>query len=118
MKILNFSKNTVLAENVRVTVTSREKMRGLLGANKPYPLLLKTRWGIHTFGMKFPIDAVVFDSNNVVRTLKENLKPNSFFFWNPRYENVLELSEGTIKHSRTSVGDILELEIESHKIVN
>lgn len=116
MKFFNVTKNTILAENVRVAVTLQEKMKGLLGAREPYPLLLKTRWGIHTFGMQFPIDVIVFDSRNVVRAIKENMQPNSFFFWNPRYENVLELSEGVIKHSHASVGDVLE--IKPHKIVN
>lgn len=110
MKIFNRSKNTLLAENVREAITPQEKMKGLLGAREPYPLLIKTRCGIHTFGMKLPIDVIVFDNHNVVRTVRKNMKPNSFFFWNPRYENVLELPAGYVQNSCTAVGNVLEVQ--------
>jgi len=36
---------------------------------------------------------------------KENLKPASFYFWNPIHDFVIELPEGKIKESKTQIGD-------------
>ncbi len=109
MKIINTSKNSTLAENANTAETYAEKAKGLIGARESRALFFETRWGIHTFGMKFPIDVVVFDEQNVVRALKENLKSNSYFFWNPRYKNVLELSAGTIKKTLTVISDTIKI---------
>jgi hypothetical protein len=73
-----------------------EKSKGLLGFDKPTSIYFKTRWGIHTFFMKFPIDVVVLDRQSRVVVLRKNLKPNRIFMWNPVYEEVLELPVGTI----------------------
>jgi len=81
---------------VRKAVGWKESMKGLLGRPKGTYLLLKTRFGIHTFGMKYPIDVVVVDDKNTVQVLKSNLKPNQIFLWNPKWDTVLELPEGFI----------------------
>lgn len=73
-----------------------EQTKGLLGVKKAYPLLLTTRFGIHTFGMQFPIDVVILNQRGTVMKIKENLKPNRLFFWNPKYTSVLELPQGEI----------------------
>ena len=72
-------------------------------------MLLKTRFGIHTFGMKYTIDVLVLDKQNRVIALKENLKPNRIFLWNFNYETVLELPYGTIKETKSEIGDLLQL---------
>ncbi|MBI3379173.1 DUF192 domain-containing protein [Candidatus Gottesmanbacteria bacterium] len=77
-----------------------EKTVGLIGKKSPFPLVIKSRFGIHTFGLKFPIDVVVLDKKQRVAVMKQNLLPNTFFFWNPIYDLILELPSGTIKHRR------------------
>lgn len=69
---------------------------GLIG-QKPHAVCFTTRFGLHTFGMQYPIDVVILNKNNVVKVVKENLKPNNFFFWNPLYNKVIELPEREIK---------------------
>lgn len=108
MIVINTTRRTVLVDNVLTAKTFNEKASGLSGAEKPSALFFKTRWGIHTFGMKFPIDCVVSDDAFKVRALTENLKPNRFFFWNPYYKNVLELPAGIISGTGTKIGDVLE----------
>ena len=109
MRILNRTQNIVLAEGAREAKTWREKARGLLGEREAHPILIRTRWGIHTVGMRFPIDVVIMDARHCVRVLRSNLKPGSFFFWNPRYMMVLELPLGMIRATKISLGDILEI---------
>jgi uncharacterized protein len=88
---------------VRVAQNLYKKTIGLIGKDKPESLLIKTRFGIHTFGLKFPIDVVVLD-NNIVVQAKSHLCPNNLFFWNPKYDQILELPDGTIKRLRIKPG--------------
>lgn len=81
------------------------KIKGLLGTNQPYALLLKTRWGIHTFGMHYAIDVIILDKTNKIVNLKQNLKPNQVFVWNPKYDTVLELPEGYIREKKLKIGE-------------
>jgi uncharacterized protein len=74
----------------------KEKTIGLIGKNKPQTLMIETRFGIHTFGLKFPIDVLVLNNRNIVASFKENLKPNRIFLWNPIYSKIIELPAGMI----------------------
>jgi uncharacterized membrane protein (UPF0127 family) len=76
------------------------KTKGLIGEKKPQAIYFETRWGIHTFGLQFPIDVLIMNEQNKVVKLKENLKPNRIFLWNPRYKSVLELPAAMIKQKR------------------
>lgn len=110
MRLLNKTKHAVLAEDIRVAETLSEKAKGLLGKEKPEALYFRTRFGIHTFGMKFPIDCAVLDDSFAVRAVRTRMHSNGTFFWNPRFSHVIELPEGTLLHTGTAIGDILALE--------
>ncbi|MCL5411319.1 MAG: DUF192 domain-containing protein [Patescibacteria group bacterium] len=91
----------------------KEKVIGLLRETVPTPLLIKTRFGIHTFGMKFSIDILILDQSNRVASLKENLSPNRIFLWNPCYNLVVELPSGTIKGKKIKTSDQVHLQFSS-----
>jgi uncharacterized membrane protein (UPF0127 family) len=83
--------------------------KGIGLINKPpEPLLLRTRFGIHTFGMQYPIDVIILDAKNKVVKKKERLLPNRIFVWSPRYNTVIELPGDSIKKYNISVSDILQ----------
>ena len=109
MKVFNISKNSVVVEDILVADTVLKKTKGLLKRVNPAALFFKTRWGIHTFGMNFPIDCVICDDNFEVKVIREKILSNRFFFWNPKYKNVFELPIGTIKNSKTKIGDKFDL---------
>lgn len=88
---------------VFVANTWKEKTLGLLRYKKPESLLLRTRFGIHTFGLTYPIDVLVLNKHHRVIALKERLKPNRVFFWNPKYNAVVELPQGTIAQKKITV---------------
>lgn len=92
-------------------LTRLEASLGLIGKKIPEPVLLKTRFGIHTFFMNFPIDVVILDNNRNVAKLKENIRPNSIFLWNPRHNLVLELPPGIIGKEKIKIGDKINLVI-------
>lgn len=72
-------------------------------------ILFKTRWGIHTFGLRKPIDVIILDNDFAVRKLKMNLKPLRLFFWNPQYNIVIELPSGEIKRKNIRLGETITI---------
>lgn len=109
MRLHNITRAALITENLKVAQKWWDKTLGLLSKKNPRSLLFYTRFGIHTFGLKLPIDVLVLDNSNKVVILKQNLHPNRFFFWNPRYNQVIELPSGLIKQSHTKIGDRLKI---------
>ncbi len=99
----------IIMIELKVTIlkTFAKKTKGLLGAKKAYPVLFKTRFGIHTFGLTFPLDVLILDRENCIVKLAINLKPMNIFLWHPVYDTVIELPAGTIKKCKLSVGDTI-----------
>lgn len=104
--IKNISKNTIVT-NAFHKKDFLGKSKGLIGKNVPETIVFKTRFGIHTFLLGFPIDLIIADKNNKVVIVKKNIKPNSIFFWNIKYDTVIELPFGSIDKSKTQKGDTL-----------
>lgn len=111
MVLRNITKKTIVSKDLEEAKSFINKYLGLLKKSNPRSLLFNTRFGIHTFGLKIPIDAVILDNNFRVVKVKENLKPNSVFFWNPKYNLVIELPVGTLKKTQTFLGCYLKLEM-------
>ena len=78
--------------------------KGLLGTKRPRTVWFLTRWGIHTFGMRYPIDVIILDKRGNVQVLRKQLLPQRFFFWNPRYNLVIEAPVGTIREKKITKG--------------
>ena len=78
--------------------------KGLIGKQTPFAILIYTRWGIHTFGMRYPIDVLVLNNKQTIVALKEHLKPNRIFVWNPLFTTLIELPKNTIQKKRLSIG--------------
>nr|MBI5456028.1 DUF192 domain-containing protein [Candidatus Levybacteria bacterium] len=85
-----------------------KKIIGLMGEEKPQVVIFKTHFGIHTFFLKFPIDIVILSKNNEVMITKKSIKPKKIVFWNPKYNTVIEMPEGTIKKLGINIGSILK----------
>lgn len=94
---------------VKEAKSLKEKIIGLIGKEKAEPLLIKTRFGIHTFGLKFTLDVLILDKKYKVRYIKENLFPNKIFFWNPKYNMIVELPNGAVKKNKIKIGQRIEL---------
>lgn len=109
MRLYNTTRKTTITDEIKIVEGLYNKSLGLLSKKNPRSLILHTRFGIHTFGLKLPIDVLILDKKNKVVALKENLSINSFFFWNPRYNIIVELPLGSIRKSKTQKNDILKL---------
>lgn len=86
-----------------------KKVIGLIGKRSPETIFFRTRFGIHTFGVKFPIDVLILNSDMQVELVKKNLKPSNIFLWNPKFDLVLELPSGYIKEKEIKKGDRIEI---------
>lgn len=99
MTLKNKTTGKIITKDLKIAKSFLDRFLGLLIKSNPRFLLFKTRFGIHTFFLKEPIDVLVLDKNMRVVTFKPNLKPNRLFFWNPTHNTLIELPEGIIKKS-------------------
>lgn len=100
MKLINKSTGKIVTKNLKIASNWLEASLGLLNQPKGTAILFHTRWGIHTFGMKYPIDVFVLDNQLKIAQIKRNLKPNRIFFWNPIYEYIIEKEAKESKTTR------------------
>lgn len=92
---------------LRVFSSLYSKTIGLIGKKNIKPVFFTTRFGIHTFGVKEPIDVVILDNKHKVRKIKTTLTPNRIFFWNPQFNRVLELPKEYVKNKKIKLGDTI-----------
>ncbi len=106
----NLTKKSTVSKNIEVADGFWQRTVGLIG-KEGRTLTFHTRFGIHTFGMKSPMDVLILDDKMKVVSLKKNFKPNRIFLWNPRYKIVVETKNGAIDKSKTGLGDMLKIEL-------
>jgi uncharacterized membrane protein (UPF0127 family) len=112
MPALNLTKKTWLATTVRKADNFFTRLVGLLRRQSLGPeeaLWLIPSKGVHTIGMKFPIDVIFLDQNNKVLATICDLAPRRVSGLQLRAHSVLELPRGVINKSATTVGDQLEI---------
>jgi uncharacterized protein len=110
MKAINEATGKNIADNLVVAGTLLARMKGLLGRNSlpsGEGLLIKSCMGIHTFGMKYPLDIVFLNRENRVVAVKRNMPPNRVTGLCFSASSVLELPVGTLDSSETSPGDTI-----------
>jgi uncharacterized membrane protein (UPF0127 family) len=112
--VINLTKQTWLATKVRKADNFITRLIGLLKRTHLGPeeaLWLMPSKGIHTIGMKFPIDVIFLNRDHQVLGLMSGLVPYRVSAVHLRGYSVLELPNGTIKKSRTEIGDKLEISL-------
>ncbi len=112
MKIINLTKNTLLADEAKIGNTFFTRLIGLLNRNslrKGEALILIPSNCIHSLFMRFTIDVIFLDKAGKVIEALPAFKP---FRLSPIYFNshsVIELPENTLKLSQTQLGDIIKM---------
>jgi hypothetical protein len=108
----NLARATVLGTHIRVAENAWSRAVGLLGQKGLDPgggLLIDPSSGIHTWGMGFAIDVIALNGHRQVIGVWPELGRFRVAALNWRTRSVLELPAGTIRASRTAVGDQLQL---------
>lgn len=108
MTLKNITHKTTITKDLKVPLSFRDSALGLIDPKHPRSLLIKTRFGIHTFLLKDKIDVIVCNDNFQVQSLK-CLGPNRIYIYNPKNSIVIELPVNSIKRSKTQIGDKLKM---------
>ena len=112
MKIINKTKNTVLAQEAIVADTVFKRIKGLLGRKdfmQGEALIIRPCNSIHTFFMRFPIDVLFVNKHNQIIKANSTLKPwrLTYIYLNAAF--VIELPAGILESTFTQEKDILVL---------
>ncbi len=112
MRIINLTKNTLLADEAKMANTFFTRLVGLLNRNslrKSEALILTPSNSIHSLFMRFTIDVIFLDkTGKIIKTLP-SFKP---FRLSPLYLHsnlVIELPENTLQLTQTQPGDIIKI---------
>ena len=100
---------TIVCERCTVAETPLRRMKGLLGRSElpvEEGLLLRPGSSIHTFFMRFPIDAVFLDRDLVVRKVADNMRPWRLAFARGAH-SVLEIAAGESRRRGLAPGQKL-----------
>jgi hypothetical protein len=113
----NRTRTTYLATNLLIARTHWSRFRGLMATDSSrFPpgvgLWIRPSHGIHTFAMRFPIDAVYLDREGIVIHIEEDLKPWRLAAVRVQAASVLEVPTGTIRESQTALGDQVDISFE------
>jgi len=102
----------VVADRADIADTSAKRRRGLLKHSKLDPgegLWIAPCEGVHTFGMKFPIDVAFLTRQKKVIKVRPNMV-RARLALSLRAHSVLELPAGMLEKTNTLAGDQLEFE--------
>lgn len=112
VRVMNLTRRTLLARKARIASAPLERLVGLIGReNLPAGegLILRPCKAIHTFFMRFPIDAIFLDSRFRILQLKENMQPFRISPFLSGAYCVLEVPAGTVRETATEKGDMLSV---------
>ncbi len=110
----NTSTNVVVADRVGVAATRAERAVGLLSKSGLEPgeaLWIVPSRGIHTWGMRFPIDVLALDESGLVIDRVRSLRPWRIRLPRRGTAGVLELAAGTLDRSGTELGHRILFEL-------
>jgi uncharacterized membrane protein (UPF0127 family) len=102
-----------LALQLAVADTLFARLKGLLGSSElpaGTGLWIKPCNSIHTFGMRFPIDALFLDQERRVVGVALALRPNRLSRIHFGARSALELPAGTIAEAGSCVGNVVSIE--------
>jgi hypothetical protein len=112
MRLINQTKNVVLAQDVFMAQSFFERLKGLLGRkflNPGQAIILDPCNSVHTFFMCFPIDVLFVDKDYKVLKILSGFSPNkiSAVYWGS--SKVIELPAGRVNQTNTQAQDQLQL---------
>jgi uncharacterized protein len=113
----NRTRTTYLATELRIARTHWTRFRGLMATDSSSFRSGRGLWispcrGVHTCAMRFPIDVVYLDRERIVIHIQEGLQPWRFAPIRVSAASVLELPAGTVRHTKTMLGDQVDIFLE------
>ena len=111
----NRTRQAYLATDLEVADTHWSRLRGLMGTDASNFPPGKGLWivpcrGVHTLGMRFPIDVVYLNGDRVIVHIQEQLRPWRLAALRLNAATVLELPSSVVRQTGTIVGDKIDIE--------
>jgi uncharacterized protein len=116
--VLNCTRRQYLATRLAVADGHWSRLCGLIGMSSDNFREGQGLWiipcrGVHTLGMRFPIDVVYLTREKIVLHVEQSLAPWRFAPVRLQAASVLELPENTLRVTGTTIGDELEIDTRS-----
>lgn len=112
MKLFKVNSSEPLIKNLEVAENFTDRLKGLLG-RKTLPsdqaLWIKKCSSIHTFFMKFPIDAIFIDKNMSVQKICSQIPSGTMRWGNSKSTDVIEMASGVAQSLKLQKGDQLHV---------
>ena len=110
----NRTRRICLASHLVVADTYWSRLAGLMAVDPAKFPAGRGLWivpchGVHTFGMRFPIDVAYLDDQKNVIYLAHNLKPWRVAPVSMKAASVIELPGNILRATGTTVGDQIEI---------
>jgi len=109
--LINARTGAVVAQNIELAETRRQRRRGLLGRKSldaSTALIILPCFSIHTAFMRFAIDAIFVDKEGIVVRIERGMGPwRAATSW--RAHSVIELAAGQVGDQEVVIGDRLYL---------
>jgi uncharacterized protein len=112
MQLKNSSKNQIISSQLEVAKSVLARMQGLLGRDsisQESALWITPCNNIHTWFMKFPIDAVFVDRKLIVKSVHSNIQPWRLIWPQIQAHSVFELPAGRANATNIQPGDQLDV---------
>jgi len=116
MRLINKTTGEVLANRVELADTFWRRFRGLMfrrnfrrGQALLFKLSKPSRYGVHMFFVRFPIDLLYLNSKFSVVDMRQTLGPWRIHRPRVKANYIVELPVGTISRTRTKLGHKLAL---------
>jgi uncharacterized membrane protein (UPF0127 family) len=100
-----------LASTIEPAFDSATRKRGLLGRDgleAGYALVIAPCQGVHTFGMRFPIDVIFAARDGRIHTVRREVAPRRIAL-SLRAFAAIEMAAGSAARAALVVGDVLEV---------
>ncbi|MBW2996809.1 DUF192 domain-containing protein [Candidatus Woesearchaeota archaeon] len=115
MKLMNKTKNKVIARNCKLCRSAWSKAKGLMftreGSVKRNALVFEfgraMTQSLHMFFVFYPIDVLFLDEKRKVVEIKQDFKPFSIYTSKRKARYVVELPRSAVRRSKTGLGDVI-----------
>lgn len=112
----NVTRQSLVASRLSVANTHLRRLIGLMGTTKQVFSSGSGLWivpchGVHTIGMRYPIDVIYLDEKKRVIRVEENVRPWRVTPMVMESASLIELPAHTAFDTGTQVGDELEIKI-------
>ena len=110
MPIKNLTNNNIITTRTKFCYSISSRFKGLMLSKKENIALIfkfsrESFIALHMIFVFYPIDVLFLDKNKIVKDIKENFKPFTFYTSKNKAIYAIELPQGTIKKTKTKIGD-------------